>query len=356
LSKTLGRGRPGLNNKDLNQAISLWKEHGKSIGKAALSAGMSYATFYNRLNRAFDVLGENDNDEFDIKPPFDPEEPVEKTVERMLENYKNNKRAKDERDLMPIKVNHDKPICIVFMGDPHIGNPGMNIESFMDDVQIIRNTDGMKVINLGDTTDAWIGYLCKLYANSPVTVNQTWRLVEYFLGKENGLGDQFLVAIAGNHDLFHESYGDILEWMKEPKTIYEEWAASLDIQFTNNVSCKIHAAHDHPGRSQYAANFGQTKAAMFMSKYDIIAGGHTHTWMTSTFEQPGHDRVCHTIRARGYKHFDHYGKKLGYEEMQYGQSICCVIDPRAESRIDFITTFPSVKTAADFLNYKRSKL
>ena len=86
-------GRPGLDDKILNQAISLWKEHDKSVSKAALSLGMSYATFYHRLNKAFDKMEEGDQEEFDIKPPFDPEEPVEKTVERMLENYKNNKRG-----------------------------------------------------------------------------------------------------------------------------------------------------------------------------------------------------------------------------------------------------------------------
>tara|TARA_B100000287_G_C20650664_1_gene786738 strand:- start:242 stop:1291 length:1050 start_codon:yes stop_codon:yes gene_type:complete len=348
-------GRKKLGEDVLQETINIWKECGKDLTKAATTANVKYFTFYSRLNKALEQFADDD-DEFNINPPFDPTEPVEETVERMLVNYDRNQRAEEERDLMPIKVNHDKPICIAFMGDPHIGNPGCNIRQFMNDVQTIRNTEGMKVINLGDTTDAWIGYLCKLYANSPISVDSTWKLVEYFLSKEHGLGDQFLVAIAGNHDLFHDSYGDILEWIKEPRTIYEEWAASLDIQFSNDASCKIHCAHDHPGRSQYAPNFGQTKTAMFLSKYDIVAGGHTHDWMISTFEQPAQNRVCTTIRARGYKHHDHYGKKLGYQEKKFGQTICCVIDPRAENKVDFITTFPSVQTAAEFLNYKRSNL
>ena len=210
-------GRKKLGEDVLQETINIWKESGKNLQKAATLANVKYFTFYSRLNKALEQFND-DEDEFNINPPFDPTEPVEETVERMLVNYDRNQRAEEERDLMPIKVNHDKPICVAFMGDPHIGNPGCNLRQFMNDVQTIRNTEGMKVINLGDTTDAWVGYLCKLYANSPVAVDSTWKLVEYFLGKEHGLGDQFLVAIAGNHDLFHDSYGDILEWIKEPRT------------------------------------------------------------------------------------------------------------------------------------------
>jgi len=193
----------------------------------------------------------------DIKPIAGPEAneiifpnlpsselPPEGLIEQACARFTSHQVARDARRWMEIKVKSNKPIGICFMGDPHIDNNGCNWPLLRRDIGILKDTDGMYAVNIGDLTDNWVGRLVRLYADQEMSKKQAWKLAKYLM-REAGI--KWLCHILGNHDSWND--GPYLIKAGAAMVPVEDWQSRFQVVFPNDNRVRIHAAHDFPGSS-----------------------------------------------------------------------------------------------------------
>jgi transposase len=334
---------------EILEAYKTYKEAG-SYRAAAQILGIDREVVTKRVKQFEEKRGSLDKaDHYEIPHLPTEEMPTEELIERMTRGFERKKKAKQARKWINVKVDTDKPIGLAFLGDPHIDDSGCDWATLRRDLDIIKNTPGMRGCSLGDEINNWVGRLSRLYSEQETTAAQAWQLVEWLIEEMDPL-----LLIAGNHDMWSGS-GDPVQWMKGPHHLYEKWSARVQLQFKNGVECRIHMAHDMPGHSQWNPLHAQMKAAKFWSTAHLYIAGHRHNWALAQVELPEIDTCPWLARARGYKFFDDYALTKGYDEQQYGHAIGAVIDPQAKTPATLVTCFADLEETAEYLTWKREK-
>jgi len=162
-----------------------------------------------------------------------------------------------------------------------------------------------------------------------------------------------LVLIGGNHDMWSGA-GDPLKWMCGLNTVREDWEARISINFPNGRKCRIHAAHDMPGHSQWNSLHAQNKMARFKGHAELYISGHRHNWGLAHIEDVERKKTAWLARARGYKFHDTYAFVKGFEQQNFGQAILQVIDPHNPSPVSWVQCFADPQEGADYLKFRQS--
>ncbi|MEL7146529.1 MAG: hypothetical protein AAFO69_09195, partial [Bacteroidota bacterium] len=252
---------------------------------------------------------------------------------------------------MSYKVQSNEPIAITWFGDPHVDDNGCNWPLLKRDCDIVANTPGMYGANIGDSHNNWVGRLVKKYIDQEATLNEAYQMIDW-LFHESGVN--WLLILLGNHDEWNDG-ARILNGMNAYNVPMVDWRAQFQLEFPNGMNCKIDAAHDHKGHSQWNKLHGQGKAALMGGQAHLYVAGHRHCWALGQDECPDSGRVYWLARCRGYKYIDDYADRLGFPNQEFGASIVSVIDPNAETPTEFITCFADVQQGADYLQWRRKK-
>ena len=142
---------------------------------AAYLLDLNYKTFHSRWVRgrarwgdeiAYDDTldvgcGEESLSEFTVESPELPsgEMEVEELIEHRKNRFNKQREALQAREWMRFDMNFDGPYALAFVGDPHMDDNGCNWPLLDHHIDIIRNSEGMFGICLGDYTNNWSGYL-----------------------------------------------------------------------------------------------------------------------------------------------------------------------------------------------------
>lgn len=283
----------------------------------------------------------------------DEHEPIEDVIRRMSRSFERAKKAHDAKQWFPVKVQDGKPMGILFVGDPHVDDPGCNWPILEKHVELCRETEGLYAVNIGDAGNFWGGRLMRKYADQDTSVHTARRLVRWLL-LDSGI--RWLVWLHGNHEHMGDAAPLIEEMNREHgtrKVPMFDWEARFILHFPNGSEFRINCAHDFPGNSMWNPNHGPVKAARFGDKIDLLVCGHKHNWAVSQWELPDQGNTPLLIRTRGYKHMDGYGKRLGFYDQEEGQSIMVVFDPDAKTEAGRMTAFVDVEKGADYLRFLR---
>jgi Calcineurin-like phosphoesterase len=274
------------------------------------------------------------NDEFTAPEIPSDDEDLDEIVARMAANQAKRYAKQAASEWMRFDVKGDKPFALAFIGDPHIDTS--DIARLIEHVDIIKSTDRMWAVGLGDWINGWSQKLRGQYAQQAVTERDAIRLARWLLQQEI-----WMLILLGNHDgeRWHGQMNP-LRWI--------ETACPVDVidwQVKFKVACggrdwKIWAAHNFPGNSQYNVGHGPKKRAIFTgAEADIYIAGDRHTFMLAQDQHEHTGRVYWTARARGYKPIDMYATELGYGDAGgqsgIGHSIGAVFDPRNGSLVCF---------------------
>ncbi len=288
----------------------------------------------------------------EITPPVFPDDdiPVEEMIDSMCKRFSKRKTAHDSKKWMEFKVNTNKPIGIMWFGDPHIDDNGCNWPLLKEHIDICKNTDGMYGANIGDTHNNWVGRLAKEYANQDTSRGTAWKLINWFF-LESGV--KWLVMLLGNHDSWNFG-AETMPLITKNICPMVDWRAQFKLIFSNGAECLVDAAHNHTGHSQWNALHGQQKASSIGGIAHVYIAGHLHNWALAQNECPNTGRIYWLARARGYKHIDHYAENLGFGSQKNGSSIVMVIDPKADE-INRVRCFADPKEGAEYLTYLRGK-
>lgn len=343
-----------LSDEELRETVAVWRANGMVVQAAANQMKKPRKTVSDRLSLARNRGLLTDEATMVEMPSFvDESEPIEEVIDRLTRNFERAKKANDARKWFPIKIRDNKPIGILFVGDPHLDDNGCHWPLLRQHIDIAKNTEGMFAVNIGDVGNDWGGRLIKKYADQDTSVHTARRLVEWFL-LESGV--PWLVWLHGNHQHMGDSSA-LHEQMNKRYGTHRvpmlDWEARFTLQFANGVEFRINAAHDFAGNSMWNPVHGVVKAAKFGNDIDVLVCGHKHNWAVSQWEQAEQGNAPLMIRVRGYKHLDGFARRIGKYEQDEGQSILVVFDPNATTQAARCQAFVDVGKGAEYLKWLR---
>jgi hypothetical protein len=337
-----------LSAEDHKQTLDLVEVHG-TVDGAARAAGMSRTTLQHRYKQAKAWARLEQAVEMPEFP--DDDLPVEELIELQTRRFEKRSAHQKSKRWFPVNVKIDGPIGLSFFGDPHTDDNGCNWTLLRRDCKIHEKTPGLFGLNVGDTTNNWVGRLMYLASKQDASQNTARKFAKWLLSDS---GVTWLAWVLGNHDAWNE--GDaILKEMGGHMIPMEDWQAQFTLKFPNGRDCRIWCAHDFPGNSQWNSLHGPQKAAHTKDWAHVYACGHKHNWAMHQEESASKEFVYWLIRARGYKFLDDYAEKLGHASQQEGATITAVIDPD-KTGTAFVQCYADVEAAADYLTYLRKRL
>ena len=277
---------------------------------------------------------------------------AEEIIEMACKKFERLDRRERAKRWRTIKMPDNKPFALAFMGDPNIDNPGCNWPLLRDHLELFRN-DGIYCVNIGDTTDNWIGRLMRLYAQSSITKQQSYKLIEWLVLDS---GVDWLIWLIGNHDAWGDGAAILKAMVNKPRRILvEDWGAQFQLECPNKESFRIWATHNFPGSSIWNTLHGPQRAAHTKAEADVYVCGHFHNWGLHQEESASRSFTYWLARARGYKWYDDHAHVLGHEPQQEGATILAVFDPNSENQSSRVTCWADPFAGADYLEFLRAK-
>lgn len=343
-------GNPGLAPEQLQEAVDLVDEHG-SVSAAAKVIGTARSTFDNRYKQAIEG-GFTPNKKSRLEFPVFPEDdiPVEDMIDHLCQRFEKRKASYDAHTWFKVKVKDEKPIGVLWFGDPHVDDRGCHWPTLKRHVEICRDTDGLYGGNIGDLTNNWIGRLQAKYADQDTSKKTAYKLAKWLM-LESGV--DWLVTLMGNHDTWGDG-ATILSQIAGDKIICHDWEARFVLEFPNGRECRVYAAHDFKGNSIWNEMHGPLREAKLGKEADLFICGHKHKWgyMRSEVAERG-SYFPTLLRLRGYKFMDEYAMVKGFPEQQEGCAILTIIDPHAEMGSGLIDVYTDVEKGARVLEFLR---
>jgi hypothetical protein len=283
----------------------------------------------------------------------DPRLPVDRLIDLGVERYNRKKAYREASNWQQIRINENKPYGIALIGDPHLDSDGCAWPALLDDIALLKSTPGLYAINIGDTTNNWVGRLARLFGDQEASQTTARQYAEWFLTKA---GIQWAGVIIGNHDAWNEG-GEILRRMcaaAPVTTPVHDWAAKIEFVTPNGATFRGSFAHDFKGRSIYSTTHGPLREAIWNADgAHLLAAGHIHFGGLQTIELPG-GRVVNLCRVRGYKDDDHFALVNGFHEGHRFRSAVAIIDPNAPEH-ERCMLFPSIRQGAAVLRAMRGE-
>jgi hypothetical protein len=335
--------------------LKAYKKHGSikaaseatGIGRQALRHGLQIAK-----QRGLDV----EEDAGIILPDFPADDvPIDRLLDLMEERSRLRMQSHEAHTWFPVKVKEDRPVGILWFGDPHVDDNGCDWTLLRHHARLCASTEGLYGANIGDTTNNWAGRLAALYAKQDTSLKTARRAASWFM-LESGI--KWMLWLIGNHDQWGDG-AEILAQMaakhKTQRIVCHDWEARFVLQFKNGCEIKVNASHDHSGHSMWNPLHGQVKAAKQGPAIDLIVAGHRHNWAISQWEMADQGNIPVMIRVKGYKTHDDYARKLGHYEQREGAAILTIIDPKAQSRAGRVTAYADVDAGVEYLKWLRSR-
>ena len=334
----------------MTTAHELLAAHGNNKAAAARAAGVSRTTFRERLDKETRYTAGPPGLLFPELP--DPRLPVERLIAMSVERFERKKAHHDAATWQRIKVTENLPYGIALIGDPHLDDDGCNWPALLQDIAILKETDGLYAINIGDTTNNWVGRLARLFGNQEASQSTARQYAEWFL---TGAGIKWGAVLLGNHDEWNEG-GEIIRRMCALAKVtipVSEWAAKLCFVSPNGAEFKGNFAHDFKGRSQFSPVHGPLKEAIWCQDgAHLYAAGHIHFGGVQQIELPG-GRNPWLVRVAGYKDMDGYALRGGFHDGMRFRSVMAVIDPTAPAPERCIV-FSNLQQGAQVLKIMRA--
>jgi hypothetical protein len=318
--------------------------------ETAAKLGYNVRTFLSRLAN---IKNKRDVDtpEYSFTPlPLD-DVPIEDLIEHRKRQFANKRNHEEASKLIPIRIKLAGPIGLLFFGDPHVDDDGTDIEALERHTQLVADTEGLFAVNVGDTTNNWVGRLARLYGDQSTSAAQAWRLAEWFVGRCD-----WLWIIGGNHDLWSGA-GDPMRWIaKQSDALYKSSEARIALRFPNGREVRVNSRHDHAGSSIWNPAHGPMKAAIMGTRDHLYVAGHKHESAYSVLKDPINNIAMHALKVSSYKVYDRFAKERGFRDNTLSPCALAVINPNLPpEHPDLVKIWWDPEEGADYLRRLRSR-
>ncbi len=339
-----------LDDDEVKRRFDAYEKSGRNIAASSKALGIAESTMRNTILRYKAPAPSAPELEFPHFPNDDI--PIERLIGLAIERSELRKQSYEAHTWFPVKVNDDKPIGILWFGDPHIDDNGCDWKLLYHHASLCANTEGLYGANIGDTTNNWAGRLAALYAKQDTSLKTARRYACWFM-LDSGI--KWLLWLIGNHDQWGDG-AEILAQMaakhRTQKIVCHDWEARFILKFKNGCEVRINAAHDFAGNSMWNPLHGPVKAAQFGDRLDLVVCGHKHNWAISQWELAQQGTIPLMIRVQGYKTYDDYGRRLGFHEQKEGAAILTIINPQATGA-GRVTAYADVDSGVEYLKWLR---
>lgn len=350
---------PMTSDTELHASYMLWRKHNRNASAAAVEAGMSTAGFSERIRKYLAKFGDTD------KPPIppapeklilaagpipDPDMPIEQVLSWRRESFNRSLAHHSAKRWRKFNVPISGPYALMFFGDPHIDDDGCHLPLLESHCELAAKTEAIYAINIGDTTNNWIGRLERLWANQDASAKTAQKLARWLLCES---GVPWFLWLHGNHDLWGGRVGpDWFAAIKPHFVAMDDWQAKVTLVSPNGHELRLWASHNFKGNSIWNNMHGLERAAQMQDWAHLYVAGHHHDTGLRQGEN-SHRSFCYWLmRVRGYKFMDDFADHHGFGEYQHGAAGLAVIDPTA-NKPNAVTCFLDPFEGAEFLAYKR---
>lgn len=356
---------PRLSAAQLKRVAEVWNENRhltyEEVGK---KMGVSGATLKRRLTLAVDggIAVAEPTNSYTIKKGaqmrsehVSPELPdddltAEEIVAQRKKEFAQKRKHEEAAKLIPIQITIPGPIGILHFGDPHVDDDGTDIGAIEKHSDLTRQ-EGLFGANVGDTTNAWVGRLARLYAQQNMGRKRAIKIAEWFINRT-----RWLYMVGGNHDGWAGD-DDPIKWIaRQSNTLYRASEARIELRFPHGHPFTINARHDFAGSSQWNPTHGVMKAVQLGVRDELSTCGHKHVSGYSVLKDPAFGVVCHCLQVGSYKQFDRFAKDKGFRDQSLGPAALTVIRPDlAPQHPDRCKVFWVPEEGADYLKFQRRK-
>lgn len=347
----------------LEQASSVLQalhDNGGNQSATARALDVGRRTFIGQMNRAKALLPDWTPDKpMRIEPLEelpDGEIPIEEVIAYRTKAFERAHAKHKAEKWRTFKVPVAGPYALWFVGDPHLDDDGCHLPLWERHVEALTQPDvqgRVFAVNIGDTTNNWVGRMARLWAEQEMGAAGAKRLVKHYLGER---GIPWFLWLSGNHDLWDGPVGkEVFEAHKPHYVVLHDWQAKVQLQSPDGHTLRLWAAHNFKGNSIWNNLHGLERAAQMQDWAHLYVAGHHHDCGYRQGENPHRGFVYNLLRVRGYKWMDDYADHHGFGEHQYGASAVAVIDP-AGDKMNAVTCFMDPEEGLDFLRFKRRGL
>ena len=296
------------------------------------------------------LLGRGPDAEMEAPPP--PGLSTEELLADRKRRFALKKTHEQARKLIPVTIKESKPVGILHFGDPHVDDDGCDLELLEAHAKLVRNTPGLYGVNVGDTTNNWVGRLARLYGQQSTSAAEAWQLAEWFIQEVR----DWLYMIGGNHDAWSGA-GDPIKWIAgQAGAFYQDSEVRVALRFPGNREVRVNARHDFAGRSMYNPAHGPMKAALFGVRDHLFVAGHKHESAYGVLKDPDSGIAMHSILVASYKVYDRYARERQFRDQSLGPACLTVIDPSLPpDHPDLIKPFWDPVEGAEHLKWKRNR-
>jgi predicted phosphodiesterase len=240
------------------------------------------------------------------------------TFEDINEYYNKLKELEEKSNTLDIKqtkttlrFDSDKPLAIAFWGDWHLGSHGIDYEQFDKDRKLIKETNGLYFIGMGDYKDNNSAYVHKSTNENSIPQGVQDKLVLNFMEE---VGSKNIVTIRGCHDDWDKKIADkdFISEICERINSVNLWHGGTITILLGQEQYKIFARHKYKYESSLNTTNAQRNMLNDIGPVDVVALAHKHYPDLQMLDRMGSKVVY--LRSGSYKKYDEFGQKLaGYE-------------------------------------------
>lgn len=338
---------------DLGHMIEAWKRNHGSFRATARELGCDFTNVSRRIRKAYDAGDER----IDPALLFEDRIPKSHTMEEInrarveLGMRREAKVAKgDWRKASLIHKIKSPTFVLGFFGDPHMDNPGCDLDLFEEELERLDPAQHTYGICIGDVFDNWVRVLAHA-AQQSTDPYCAWIVFQDMMDRH-----PFLSLILGNHDIWNTGTANVLtEYMRSAGVLVRRSGGRLIIETGVGTPLTISARHIWQGSSIYSEAHNLKRAATFgHTSDDIVVGGHYHKGEIREHIRPSDQKVQRLIALDSFKEYDDYANDRGLMSAKRHPVVWCAIDTREPvTSMSRVLPFYSYDEARAMAEYRR---
>lgn len=279
-----------------------------------------------------------------------PNMSYEQLVQDRIKTHKRKAAHDDDMASLTLTLPISGPYGFVVFGDPHLDDDGTDWMALRRHTDLVKATEGLYAVNIGDTTNNWVGRLARLYANQRTTDAEALILAR---GWVRELAGKWLFQISGNHNDWSGAQDPMVYFAEEAESTYIQHGAKICIR-QGPHKLFVHARHSFAGNSMWNTAHGVGRSVLMGNTEHLTIAGHIHTTGQMVIKAPS-GRICHAVQVASYKIIDAYAKAGNFRDNHISPACCFVIDHRyPETDPRMVNVFHSVEAGAAYLEYLRA--
>lgn len=246
-----------------------------------------------------------------------------------------------------ITINDDKPIGIAFWGDWHIGDKGIDYDQLDADEELIKQTDGLYVIGMGDYKGNASALVHQAATQDSVATTDMQDLVVQ--RKFENTAEKHIVTIRGCHDDWDKRNAnkDFIQALCDITGAVNLWHGGIVNLTVGNVEYRIGARHKYKFESSLNTTNTQRSFVNDYGPCDIVAFAHKHFYDLQQIKRMGMDMTY--FRSGSYKRYDEFGQKLAGYEGIYGVPVAILFPDKR-----MVMPFRDLRDGAEMLRTLRT--